>query len=95
MSESLSFFYSVRLPKGYALIRLDTVSRLALHNDQLLTYTLEEDGYPDPGNGNGTLGLVTAEFLSVQALQLHRAKILRRRTDSSSGEEDDNGAFLF
>jgi hypothetical protein len=49
-----------------ALICLDTVRRLALHNDQLLSYTLEKDGYPNPGRGNYALGLIIAEFFGTQ-----------------------------
>ena len=48
-------------PAGDPLIRLDTVRRLALHNDQLLPYTLDKDRYPDSGRWNYALGLIIAE----------------------------------
>jgi hypothetical protein len=49
-------------PTGDPLISLDAVGRFTRHDDQLLPYTLKKDRYPDPGDGNGALDLVTGEF---------------------------------
>lgn len=55
---------------GDPFVGFDAIRRLTRHNDQLLPYALKKDGYPDPGARNGALGLVTAEFLSIEALLL-------------------------
>ena len=46
---------------GDPFISLDAVWRLTGHNDQLLPYVFEKDGYSDPSDRNGALGLVSGE----------------------------------
>jgi hypothetical protein len=76
-------FYRRRLPDlrlgvsdqltGYPLVSLDAIGRLTLHNNQLLPYTLKEDGYSDLSDRNGALGLVTAEFFNKKALLMYNS----------------------